>query len=218
MELVDLLNMCNDCGCVRYPFCNVNGKACSICKHQYLFEQAEEIKETVNFKTLNIKANGDCLFECISRAFNQCFSIEELRDSVAREQTEETLSTYKALEDLYFPYMKYIHNLSDFKSYIRKRGMYFGWNKCYMGDENALRIIANNLGIRIAVYNNDYDDVADEELYELKHIIGTADDALVYIMLLYIEQKIHYRIITWGDNKFFAKGQPQATITMLRLS
>ena len=181
-----LLSLCDNCGCARYPFCNINGAICNKCTHHHHLPNIQKTKKGGGiYREIKVAENGDCLFECIMTAFRGLISIEELRNIVASKQTRETFRAYKQLQNEEFPYMKGLTKLSDFKAFVRKRGKYFGPKQCYWGDENALTILADSLKICFAIYGD-----SDNKLIK-KQQIGLATNPI--IMLHHMED--HYTLV-----------------------
>lgn len=209
-----LIQLCDNCGCARYPFCNINGGICPDCmqnRHNHKNPDPEcpgrfldtetpknndsefrQESSNIEFREIPAESNGDCLFSCVVQAFNNTFSIEELRDAVARKQTTETFRAYKQLQKTEFPYMKPMSRLADFRGYIRKRGMYFGATNCYWGDENALETFSQNLRTRFAIYKK-----RKQNPHKLQQVIGLNDNP--FIMLLHTRD--HYTLISWKKKK-----------------
>jgi hypothetical protein len=148
------------------------------------------------FREIPVESNGDCLFSCVVRAFGNSMSIEELRDAVARKQTNDTFQAYKQLQETEFPYMKSMSRSADFRGFIRKRGMYFGASHCYWGDENALGIIAENLRVQFAIYRKSSKRKITKKAY-LRQVIGSS--CCRTILLLHSGN--HYTLIQWKNKK-----------------
>ena len=222
--LQTLLTLCDNCGCARYPCCNINGALCPDCMldcrthrdSSPLITFSPDVK--TKFVEVPVEMNGDCLFSCVVRAFNNVISIEELRDAVARKQTSETFRAYKQLQKTEFPYMKPLSSLIEFQAFIRKRGHYFGAHQCYWGDENALEILSDNLKVRFAIYQPSEDDKTQ---CLRQFVVGhhNDDDIPYFIMLLHTEE--HYTLLKWKPQntsgwKTIAKGDPPSSFTLLQ--
>jgi hypothetical protein len=106
--------------------------------------------------------NGDCLYECISRALSggktPGVTIAALRAFVARSQTDDTYTAYRVVsrqdDGAGYDCIKKVRSLRGLKNTIQLCGAQVGADKCLWGDENAIHIIANGYRLRFAIFDN----------------------------------------------------------------
>lgn len=215
-ELLEL-RRCRHCDCSTYPICTWFGEPCRECfcpdsfthydsdaQHPGLFKTqmaAPSRKRTiVHYRVLEIATSndGDCLYDCISRALNQyldkgvaqqTISVIDLRTFISRFQTNETYAAYKTLAASSKDYecIAKTHSLRSFKNVVEQCGKDVGAPNCLWGDENTLNFFAEAYRIRFVVFNDQG---------QLLQILGAPD--FRHTMLLRLNQDQHYTLLQFN--------------------
>jgi hypothetical protein len=182
------LKRCFQCNCETYPYCNINGMVCGECfdvEHMEHRDYNEAVPGTFYkvkhrqsrcnstkrarddytqdhnklFYVVKTTANGDCLYESVSKAFGGKVTVKALRNLVSSKQSEDTFQIYKSLAqqadvgDDEFSIMNNITSLHEFRELIKKCGKDCGTNNCLWGDENAIFHISNEYRTSFTIFD-----------------------------------------------------------------
>lgn len=165
-------------------------------------EEEEPPRKKSNLtEIVSVPADGDCLFHSIALALEQEIkekvSVDDLRQIVADNIDEDTFNTlysiYKSalkekdtaiLADYLF--MRNVQNIDDLREVIAK-------DRVYWGDEMAVTILQEQLGITFLIFTRDSGKIKLSQQYGeiVKPFTGK------YLMLLL--QTLHYRPIKYED-------------------
>lgn len=180
-DIMKEMYSCKECDCETFPWCSSRGGLCTECVDletythkrplrkkpgKFGVEDSEQSSENSNstdypeitypyIKVIDTPPDGDCLYKAISLAFDGKLSVQDLRNLVARYQSEGTFSTYRELAKYMPEYtpVKAAHNIRDFRILLKKCGQDVGCTMCVWGDENALQIFSTFLRLGIIIFN-----------------------------------------------------------------
>lgn len=224
---------CRTCDCRTYPVCHVDGAPCDECfcvRHFHhrtpdtpaLF-RACELKEAFDdaapltasyVRVVRTAPNGDCLYECFSRALAGPFggsgvrcvarpSIAALRRMVASRQTDATFGAYTALRDQpeYRAALRHVRTLRQLRDAIQRPGTECtAPTECVWGDENALNAFANAWRVRVCVYN--------EKGRRVENLVPPL--GYTYTLVLRLDQgSAHYDLCTFNEHTLLCPNEVQ---------
>jgi hypothetical protein len=178
-DIMKEMYSCKDCDCGTYPWCSNRGGLCSECVDLTTYTHKKPLRKkpgrfgsedpeaspqdpdtypeiTYPYITvIDTPPDGDCLYKAISFAFDEKLTVQDLRQLVARFQTDSTYGTYRELSKYMPEYtpVKAAHNIRDFRILIKKCGQDVGCSMCVWGDENALQIFSTFLRLGIIIFN-----------------------------------------------------------------
>lgn len=150
--------------------------------------RGEQVRRSLNrdadFDVVTIKADGDCLYDCVARALGEGVTITYLRDFVADGVSQEMFERYKAVSCMPgYEWVIRMNDLEELKAAIREP-------RTVWADENALEVIGASL-CRLLVLD-------DEGLiHESKYVkVGDfrADD--LPIVLVNRTRRQHFNLVT----------------------
>lgn len=183
-ELLEL-RRCYRCNCATYPICTWLGEPCEYCycacnfchldpdpASPGLFKPATSstpknpprFMRSMTIREVSTDGNGDCLYECISKALNRYvntsiatdpISVSALRNFVSRKQTNENFEAYKhtARASSNYDCLSRVHTLRGFKNIMQQCGSDVGPDSCLWGDENTLDVVSSAFCLNFVVFD-----------------------------------------------------------------
>ena len=143
------------------------------------------------YGALDCGGNGDCLFHCMSYAFNGDYDFrilrKELSESITEERYHEMIELYKILKHTGEFQEDWDPNEMDFKTFKTLIGE--GGDK-YWGDFLIINLLKEYLNINLVILNS---DEYENEFYNYP-LFYEYDEQLNTVVLLY-ENSIHFKLV-----------------------
>ena len=153
--------------------------------------RGEQVRRSLNrdtaFEVVAIKADGDCLYDCVARCLGAGTTVTDLRDFVAGGISEETYERYKAVSCMSgYEWVTRMESIDELKAAVREP-------RTVWADEHALEMIGASL-CRLLILD-------DEGLvHESKYAkVGNFDETGENLPILLVNRtrRQHFNLVTY---------------------